>query len=170
MDCARLQDVVKQYGTSAIDCSWARIDEIPMNKQKNGVHRLLPFLVAANPVNYGKPSKLTCAEAIAATLYIVGLKEDALTIMKPFKWGCQFISLNYVCSIAIVDGQELLEGYANCKSGQEVIDYQNRYMERIEQERVVDRSLDVSEIERLSLSCLRQIARKRTMTSSECTA
>ncbi|KAK8826662.1 hypothetical protein WA538_006121 [Blastocystis sp. DL] len=160
MDCARLQDVVKQYGTSAIDCSWARIDEIPMNKLKNGVHRLLPFLVAANPVNYGKPSKLTCAEAIAATLYIVGLKEDALTIMKPFKWGCQFISLNY----------ELLEGYANCKSGQEVIDYQNRYMERIEQERVVDRSLDVSEIERLSLSCLRQIARKRTMTSSECTA
>lgn len=67
MDCARLQDVVKQYGTSAIDCSWARIDEIPMNKLKNGVHRLLPFLVAANPVNYGKPSKLTCAEAIAAT-------------------------------------------------------------------------------------------------------
>ena len=170
MDCARLQDVVKQYGTSAIDCSWARIDEIPMNKLKNGVHRLLPFLVAANPVNYGKPSKLTCAEAIAATLYIVGLKEDALTIMTPFKWGCQFISLNYVCSIAIVDGQELLEGYANCKSGQEVIDYQNRYMERIEQERVVDRSLDVSEIERLSLSCLRQIARKRTMTSSKCTA
>ena len=91
-----LQDVVKQYGTSAIDCSWARIEEIPMNKLKNGVHRLLPFLVAANPVNYGKPAKLTCAEAIAATLYIVGLKEDALIIMKPFKWGCQFISLNYV--------------------------------------------------------------------------
>ncbi len=88
--------MIKQYGTSAIDCSWARIEEIPMNKLKNGVHRLLPFLVAANPVNYGKPSKLTCAEAIAATLYIVGLKEDALTIMKPFKWGCQFISLNYV--------------------------------------------------------------------------
>ena len=89
--------MVKQYGTSAIDCSWARIDEIPMAKLKNGVHRILPFLVAANPVNYGKPSKLTCAEAIAATLYIVGLKEDALTIMKPFKWGCQFIALNYVC-------------------------------------------------------------------------
>ena len=68
-----------------------------MAKLKNGVHRILPFLVAANPVNYGKPSKLTCAEAIAATLYIVGLKEDALTIMKPFKWGCQFIALNYVC-------------------------------------------------------------------------
>lgn len=101
------QDVVKQYGTSAIDCSWARIEEIPMNKLKNGVHRLLPFLVAANPVNYGKPAKLTCAEAIAATLYIVGLKEDALIIMKPFKWGCQFISLNYVMIYDCIE-------YRNC--------------------------------------------------------
>lgn len=98
---------MKQYGTSAIDCSWARIEEIPMNKLKNGVHRLLPFLVAANPVNYGKPAKLTCAEAIAATLYIVGLKEDALIIMKPFKWGCQFISLNYVMICYCIE-------YRNC--------------------------------------------------------
>lgn len=118
-----------------------------MNKLKNGVHRLLPFLVAANPVNYGKPSKLTCAEAIAATLYIVGLKEDALTIMKPFKWGCQFISLNYVGFMILgrdfINEQELLEGYANCKSGREVIEFQNKYLERVEQERTMDRSLDV---------------------------
>ncbi|CBK23127.2 uncharacterized protein [Blastocystis hominis] len=126
-------DVIKQYGTSAIDCSWARIDEIPLGKLKNGVHRLLPFLVAANPVNYGKPSKLTCAEAIAATLYIVGLKEDALTILKPFKWGCQFISLNY----------ELLEGYSKCKSGAEVIEFQNAYMERIEQAKEQEKVIDV---------------------------
>lgn len=40
--------------------------------------------------------------------------------------------------------QELLEGYASCKSGQEVIEFQNRYLERIEQERTIDRSLDVN--------------------------
>jgi ribosome biogenesis protein Tsr3 len=60
---------------------------------RRGHHRLLPFLVAANPVNYGKPFKLTCAEALAATLLIVGRHDDARLVMDQFGWGPEFLKV-----------------------------------------------------------------------------
>ena len=88
-------DIIRESGMSVIDCSWARLDEIPFSRLK-GESRLLPYLVAANPVNYGRPFKLSCAEAIAATLYIAGMKDEALLIMSEFGWGHEFIKINQV--------------------------------------------------------------------------
>merc|ERR1712008_471569 len=104
---------------SVVDCSWAKIDETPFSRMKPGYPRLLPYLVAANPVNYGKPSKLNCVEALAAAFYITGHKEIAVKYMDKFSWGHSFISLN----------EELLEQYAKCKSGDEVIKTQNEFLE-----------------------------------------
>ena len=54
----------------------------------------MPYLIAANPVNYGKPYKLTCLEATAAALYITGQDEHAADMLTKFTWGDSFMKLN----------------------------------------------------------------------------
>jgi pre-rRNA-processing protein TSR3 len=51
-------------------------------------------MVAANPVNYGKPFKLSCAEALAGGLLLLGYAEQAHYIMSKFKWGENFFEIN----------------------------------------------------------------------------
>lgn len=115
-------DILDEHGLSVIDCSWARLAEIPFSQMRSGHHRLLPFLVAANTVNYGKPSKLSCAEAAAATLYICGKVDAAKVILKEFGWGLEFIKLN----------KELLELYRTSKDAAEVIQRQNEWLAKAE--------------------------------------
>ena len=45
--------LIEQKGICLIDCSWARVSEVNFNRLHNGKERVLPFLLAANTVNYG---------------------------------------------------------------------------------------------------------------------
>lgn len=88
-------EIVKEYGVGGVNCSWNRLDEVKMQKLgKLRNHRLLPFLVAANPVNYGRPFKMNTAEAMAATLYVVGLADEARAMLAPFAYGEEFLRIN----------------------------------------------------------------------------
>ena len=94
---------------TVLDCSW-RLAEDLLKTHNKGLQRRLPYLVPANPVNYGKPYKLSSVEAVAAALYILGEKEHSQEIFEGFKWGPHFIELN----------KDLLEAYAECKDSADV--------------------------------------------------
>ena len=100
----------------ALDCSWESAEEAAFTMR--GVHRALPFLVAANPVNYGRPFRLTTAEALAAGLSILGDPEGAAHLLEPFRWGETFLTLN----------EEPLRRYADCTDSSEVIAVQDDYL------------------------------------------
>eukprot|EP00429_Kryptoperidinium_foliaceum_P057362 CAMPEP_0176084250 /NCGR_PEP_ID=MMETSP0120_2-20121206/42160_1 /TAXON_ID=160619 /ORGANISM="Kryptoperidinium foliaceum, Strain CCMP 1326" /LENGTH=193 /DNA_ID=CAMNT_0017418053 /DNA_START=29 /DNA_END=606 /DNA_ORIENTATION=+ len=120
------RELVLSNGIAGVNCSWNRLDEIPWDRLRRcGQHRTLPFLIAANTVNYGRPWKLNTAEAIAATLAIVGLREQAEELLQPFSWGSEFLRLN----------EEMLDGYAAQSSSVGVREWQEDYLARCAAER-----------------------------------
>jgi pre-rRNA-processing protein TSR3 len=108
---------LEKRGLSALDCSWIHAKEV-FESSGNWAARCLPYLVAANPVNYGKPTKLSTVEALAAALYIASFREQAEELLSKFKWGLQFIALN----------RELLEAYAQTKDSTGVVEVQQEYI------------------------------------------
>lgn len=87
------EESASRRGLAALDLSWKH-PEFPMIR---GVReRALPYLLAANPVNYGKAFQLSTAEALAASLFIMGHENHCLEILSKFKWGPGFLVLNEV--------------------------------------------------------------------------
>ncbi|MBD60762.1 MAG: hypothetical protein CMB03_02705 [Euryarchaeota archaeon] len=104
-----------------LDCSWKRIDEsISFIADKTSLQgRILPSLLAANPVSWGKIGRLSSVEALAASLAILGHFKQARGILSPFPFGEQFLELN----------KEPLESYANAESREELIELQRDFFD-----------------------------------------
>ncbi len=97
---------------TVLDCSWEVLNTGAISSWR--IRRALPFLMAANPVNFGKPCKLSSVEAVAAALFIMGEKERAGELLSKVNWGIRFLEVN----------KEPLELYASAKDSTEVVKYQ----------------------------------------------
>ncbi len=106
----------------ALDCSWKRIHESIriISKTTRLESRILPILLAGNPVSWGKRGRMSTAEALSASLYIVGHKDQAISMLKPFKFSDAFFDLN---------GQ-LLEAYSSCHDRTELEEMQWEFFDR----------------------------------------
>jgi pre-rRNA-processing protein TSR3 len=102
----------------ALDCSWKSADADAFGLC--GRHRALPYLVAANPVNFGRPMRLTTVEAFAAALCILDERAHAERLLAKFTWGETFLALN----------DEPLRRYADCADSTAVVAVQREYLDR----------------------------------------
>lgn len=101
---------IADFGLAALDCSWEHAEKV-LSHHVKGTSRCLPVLLAGNPTNFAKATKLSTAEALAAALYIAGFKDEAKQVLSIFTWGHTFFELN----------AELLEAYAAAKDSTEIV-------------------------------------------------
>ena len=113
-------ELAVHYGILAIDASWAKFTSDSVEKLR-GVKRALPFLIAANPTNYGKPIRLSTVEALAATLVILGFEKQAKNILSKFNWGLNFLTVN----------QELLQLYIKADTSDHMLELQKQVLQEL---------------------------------------
>jgi len=102
--------ILERYGVVVLDASWRKI-RMMLGKHR-GFRRRLPLLLAANPVNYGKPYLLSSVEALAAALLITGFSEQAQELLSVFKWGSEFLRIN----------DKLISLYSEASNSREIIE------------------------------------------------
>ncbi|KAF7970937.1 hypothetical protein HWV62_22586 [Athelia sp. TMB] len=108
------RDLILENGLAVVECSWARLDDVPFSKIASPHERLLPYLIATNPTNYGKPWRLNCVEALAAAFYITGFDSYAERLLSGFGWGGSFWKL---IKLGV---RVYLERYKTCQSSEEI--------------------------------------------------
>ncbi|KAH7039119.1 hypothetical protein B0J12DRAFT_580741 [Macrophomina phaseolina] len=118
------RELLEQYGAAVVEASWNRIEEVPFSRIGGKCERLLPYLVAANPTNYGRPWRLNCVEALAACYAICGHHEWAEEILSSFSYGDAFLEMNAA----------LLKRYAACSTEEEVLKAEEAWLAKIEKE------------------------------------
>jgi pre-rRNA-processing protein TSR3 len=109
----------------ALDCSWKRLDEslhevMKISPRLEG--RTLPLVLAANPISWGQPGRLSTAEALATCLVMLNQDEQAQRLLSPFSWGEQFFLLN----------EEPLIAYKNAQTRGEIIAQQWEFFDKPE--------------------------------------
>jgi pre-rRNA-processing protein TSR3 len=96
------------------------LEYISKNTRLEG--RTLPCVLAANPVSWGKPGRLSTAEALALSLVLIGRWDQAKEIMKPFRFSDSFFNLN----------NEPLEAYSSAKTNAELAEIQWEFFDKPE--------------------------------------
>jgi len=113
-------ELATHHGLLAIDASWAKFTSDSVEKLR-GIKRALPFLIAANPTNYGKPVRLSTVEALAAALVILGFEDQAKNILSKFNWGLNFLTVN----------QELLQLYIKAETSDHMLELQKQALQEL---------------------------------------
>ncbi|TKY89501.1 hypothetical protein EX895_002032 [Sporisorium graminicola] len=123
--------IIAENGVAVVECSWARLDEVPFGKLKSPNERLLPHMIATNPVNYGKPMKLNCVEALAAAFYVCSMPAQGRLLLSKFGWGEHFPKIN----------ARWIRAYRGCKDAREVVELSRKMVEqdRLEKEELKKR-------------------------------
>lgn len=116
--------LLEQFGAAVVECSWVRVKEVPWSRIGGKCERLLPYLVAANPVNYGRPWRLNCVEALAACFMICGREDWAQNVLQHFPYGQPFLEIN----------SQLFTRYAACQDEEEMKAAEEKWLKKLERE------------------------------------